>query len=56
MTDFTLVFSFSDNPNFKNKQLLKKFFHKEKELIRTEGTKIEWNDGKNVTKKLTKKK
>ncbi|KAM3134883.1 hypothetical protein pb186bvf_013052 [Paramecium bursaria] len=56
MTDFTLVFSFSDNPHFKNKQLLKKFFHKEKELIKTEGTKIEWNDGKNVTKKLTKKK
>lgn len=33
----------------------KKFYYEEDELVKVDGTKVEWHDGKNLTKKVIKK-
>lgn len=54
---FTLRFTFKDNEFFKNKELTKKFIIEEGKDFptSTEGTVIEWNEGKDVTVKLVEK-
>jgi len=55
--DYSIFFYFADNEFFTNKMLSKTFFMKEAEQPnKSEGTEIEWNEGKNVTKKTVKKK
>ncbi|CAD8101789.1 unnamed protein product [Paramecium sonneborni] len=55
--NFSLNFYFAPNDYFKNTVLKKKFILKDGENpVKSEGTIIEWNDGKNVTRKLIKKK
>jgi len=55
--NYTLYFHFADNEFFTNKLLTKNFVMKEAENpTKSEGTEIEWNEGKNVTKKTVKKK
>jgi nucleosome assembly protein 1-like 1 len=55
--NYTLYFHFADNEFFTNKLLTKSFILKEAENpVKSEGTEIEWNEGKNVTKKTIKKK
>ena len=55
---FTLKFQFKDNEYFKNKELYKKFILEAGEEFpkKTEGTEIEWIEGKDVTTKLVEKK
>ena len=49
-------FTFSPNDYFTNSILDKTFIHGEKEEItKTEGSKIEWKEGKDLTKKIVKK-
>ncbi|CAD8177515.1 unnamed protein product [Paramecium octaurelia] len=55
-SDFFLKFHFAENPFFKQTVLEKKFYYEDDELTKVEATKIEWHDGKNLTKKLIKKK
>jgi len=53
----TFVFEFAENEFFSNTTLTKVFHLKEDENSeRSEGTSIEWKDGKDVTKKTIKKK
>lgn len=54
-SDFFLKFYFAENPFFKQTLLEKKFFYEEDELVKVESTKVEWHDGKNLTKKVIKK-
>lgn len=54
--DYTLRFTFSPNDFFTNPYLDKSFIHGDKEEIKkTEGSKIEWKDGKDLTRKIVKK-
>ncbi|CAI5447190.1 unnamed protein product [Caenorhabditis angaria] len=65
---FTIKFHFAENPYFKNSVLQKEYFLEiipqedskfdfdGPNVIRVTGDKIEWEDGKNVTKKAVKKK
>jgi len=65
---FSLSFYFTQNPYFKNSVLTKRYFLQMKpeednpfefdgpSVVRTIGDKIEWEDGKDVTKKVIKKK
>jgi len=54
--DYTLRFRFKENAFFSNAYLDKTFVHGPKgEVARAEGTKIEWKEGKNLTKKMVKK-
>eukprot|EP01059_Diplonema_ambulator_P019848 TRINITY_DN3350_c0_g2_i1.p2 TRINITY_DN3350_c0_g2~~TRINITY_DN3350_c0_g2_i1.p2 ORF type:complete len:328 (+),score=164.68 TRINITY_DN3350_c0_g2_i1:221-1204(+) len=59
---FILTFEFEDNEHFKNKTLTKTYVTKldekdgEQLLFKATGCDIEWNDGKDVTKKVVKKK
>lgn len=65
---FTLFFHFSENPFFKNKVLKKHYELQTKpdqddpfeydgpSVVKATGDVIEWEDGKNVTKKVVKKK
>lgn len=50
------MFTFSENPFFKNKELKKKFIIVDDYPKKTEGTVIEWEQGKDLTKKEIKKK
>lgn len=54
--NFEIVFTFTENPFFKNKELKKKFILKDDYPVRGEGTVIEWEQGKDLTKKEIKKK
>lgn len=55
--DRTFYFHFSPNDYFKNEVLTKKIYMiSEEEPSHSEGTEIEWCDGKDLTKKVTKKK
>lgn len=55
--NFTLKFYFSDNEYFTNKVLEKKFiFEKGNQPVKTQSTVIQWKEGKNITKKIVKKK
>ncbi|KAM3138143.1 hypothetical protein pb186bvf_009816 [Paramecium bursaria] len=55
--NFTLLFYFQQNDFFQNTILKKKFVLKDGENpVKSEGTMIDWNEGKNVTKKQMKKK
>ncbi|KAM3138142.1 hypothetical protein pb186bvf_009815 [Paramecium bursaria] len=55
--NFTLIFHFANNEYFSNQTLKKKFILKDGENpVKSEGTMIEWNEGKNITRKLIKKK
>lgn len=54
-SDFFLKFHFAENPFFKQTVLEKKFYYEEDELVKVDGTKVEWHDGKNLTKKVIKK-
>lgn len=59
--NFSVVLTFTDNEWFTNNVLKKTFIYDEtdplgEEPTRTVGTKIEWNDGKNVTEKTVEKK
>lgn len=49
--DYTLVFTFSENDHFTNTELRKKFIYVGEETDKTEGTEINWKEGKNVTVK-----
>lgn len=54
--NFTLHFHFAQNEFFTNTTLSKKFFMKDEEdCEKTEGTEINWNQGKNITVKTVKK-
>lgn len=53
--NFTIVFSFRENPIIKNAQLTKKFYLKDSAPVKSESTVIEWV-GKNLTMKEIKKK
>jgi len=54
--NFDIVFTFAENPFFKNKELRKRFVLKDDYPVRGEGTVIEWEQGKDLTKKEIKKK
>lgn len=54
--NFEIVFTFTENPFFKNKELKKKFILKDDMPVKGEGTVIEWEQGKDLTKKEIKKK
>lgn len=54
-SDFKLEFHFAENPFFKNEILDKSFVYDKDELVKVESAKVEWKDGKNLTKKLSKK-
>lgn len=54
--NFEIVFTFSENPFFKNKELRKRFVIKDDSPIKGIGTVIEWEQGKDLTKKEIKKK
>ena len=54
--DFSVYFHFEENPYFTNDLLAKKFFCKDGEPTKSEGTVIEWKQGKDRTKKVVKKK
>jgi len=55
--DFTLKFHFAPNDYFENDIVIKEFqMEDEREAKKTECTEIKWKEGKNVTKKSTKKK
>lgn len=54
--DFEIIFGFKDNEYFTNKELKVKFIMiEEDECEKTEGTKIDWKDGKDLTVKKVKK-
>jgi len=54
---YSLFFHFSENEFFTNNLLTKTFVLKEAENpVKSEGTEIDWKEGKNVTKKTIKKK
>ena len=53
--DFELIFTFSENEFFTNTTLTKKFFIKDEEPVKSEGTEIDWKEGKNLTKKIVSK-
>jgi len=60
-SSFKLIFEFAENPFFEEKILQKTFILREDEggekvLSRTEGTKIQWAPGKDVTKKTVTRK
>jgi nucleosome assembly protein 1-like 1 len=48
--------TFTENPFFKNKELKKRFILKDDFPVKSEGTVIEWEQGKDLTKKEIKKK
>lgn len=53
----TITFEFEENEFFSNTTLVKKIFMlNEDEPSHSEGTEIQWKDGKDVTKKIIKKK
>ena len=54
--NFEIVFYFDENPYFADKELRKKYFMKDDYPTKTEGTAINWFDGKDLTKKEVKKK
>jgi len=55
--NFTIVFHFEPNEYFSNTLLKKTFTMKDEENpVKSEGTIIDWKEGKNVTKKTVKKK
>jgi nucleosome assembly protein 1-like 1 len=55
--NFTIRFTFEMNEFFTNTILTKSFYLKDGENpVRSDGTIIEWKEGKNVTKKTVKKK
>ncbi|KAG0213349.1 hypothetical protein BGX28_004687 [Mortierella sp. GBA30] len=51
--NFDIIFTFSENPYFTNKELVKKVVVKDDEPL-AEVTKIDWKEGKNVTLKRKK--
>jgi hypothetical protein len=54
---FDLIFAFEKNEYFNNSSLTKKFVMTRQNVIeQCEGTEIQWNDGKDATKKKIKKK
>jgi len=53
---YTVEFHFTDNPYFTNKVLKKHFIEKEGEIESCKGTKIEWKEDKDLTKKIVYKK
>jgi len=53
--NFTIIFEFKDNGLINNDRLEKKFYIKNDEPYKTDGTKIDWK-GKNLCMKETKKK
>jgi nucleosome assembly protein 1-like 1 len=53
--NFTIVFEMAENEFIKNEQLTKKFYLKNDEPTKSEGSPIEWK-GKNLTMKEIKKK
>merc|ERR1719230_277855 len=60
---FRLTFEFAENPFFSNKELTRTYHTKttnpytqEDEVLKIEGTEIEWLPGKDVTVEVTKKK
>jgi len=49
--------TFDENDFFTNKELRIKYFMKdETDILKTEATPIGWKDGKDITKKIVKKK
>ena len=54
--NFEIIFNFSENPFFAEKELRKKFFMKDDYPFKTTGTPITWNEGKDLSKKEVKKK
>jgi nucleosome assembly protein 1-like 1 len=54
--NFEIVMTFTENPFFKNKELTKRFILKDDFPVKSEGTVIEWEQGKDLTKKEIKKK
>lgn len=56
LTKFELVFTFASNEYFANTELRKVVnLNDDEEPISTNGTPIEWKEGKNTTIKITKK-
>jgi len=54
--NFTVFFKFSSNDYFSNEILSKKFFiNDDDEVTKTEGTTVNWKEGKNLTVKTIKK-
>ncbi|KAG0304662.1 hypothetical protein BGZ98_005204 [Dissophora globulifera] len=53
--NYEIIFTFSENPHFKNKTLVKKVTMKDDEAV-TEEFKIDWKEGKDVTVKDHKRK
>jgi len=55
--DFVIKFTFAPNDYFENESLSVKFFMAgDNEPLKTEGTEIQWKEGKNITKKTVEKK
>ena len=54
--NFSLVFSFSSNEFFSNTELRKRFIFGKDDYLQTEGTEINWMEGKNVTVTIVNKK
>eukprot|EP00891_Asterochloris_glomerata_P006998 jgi/Astpho2/6998/e_gw1.00107.95.1_t len=56
---FRLIFTFSENPYFSNRELVKTYYMVDEEdpvLEKPEGTQIQWKEGKDPTIKVLKKK
>ena len=55
--NFTLTFTFEENPHFTN-DVIKVTFHvgEDQEPLKVESTVINWKEGKNITRKVIKKK